>query len=63
MSTDDFRRTAAKANEIGEKAKAVGLKYAYHNHNFEFRDLGGGKTGYEILLQETDLRRSARVTQ
>jgi sugar phosphate isomerase/epimerase len=54
MSTDDFRRTAAKANEIGEKAKAVGLKYAYHNHNFEFRDLGGGKTGYEILMQETD---------
>jgi len=54
MTADDFRGIAAKANEIGQKAKAVGLKYAYHNHNFEFRDLGGGKTGYEILLQETD---------
>jgi sugar phosphate isomerase/epimerase len=54
MTADDFRAIAAKANEIGQKAKAVGLKYAYHNHNFEFRDLGGGKTGYEILLQETD---------
>jgi sugar phosphate isomerase/epimerase len=54
MSAGDFQRTAAKANEIGQKAKAVGLKYAYHNHNFEFRDLGGGKTGYEILLKETD---------
>ena len=54
MSADDFRRSAAKANEIGQKAKTVGLKYAYHNHNFEFRDLGGGKTGYEILLLETD---------
>jgi len=54
MSADDFRRTAAKANEIGQQAKTAGLKYAYHNHNFEFRDLGGGKTGYEILLLETD---------
>ena len=54
MSADDFRHIAAKANEIGQRAKAVGLKYAYHNHNFEFRDLGGGKTGYEILLLETD---------
>jgi hypothetical protein len=31
MSADDFRRIAAKANEIGQKAKAAGLKYAYHN--------------------------------
>ncbi len=54
MSADDFRRTAAKANEIAEKAKAAGMQYAYHNHNFEFRDLGDGKTGYDILLQETD---------
>jgi sugar phosphate isomerase/epimerase len=54
MSADDFRRIAAKANEIGQKARAAGLKYAYHNHNFEFRDLGGGKTGYDILLLETD---------
>jgi sugar phosphate isomerase/epimerase len=54
LSADDFRGIAAKANEIGQKAKAVGLQYAYHNHNFEFRDLGDGKTGYEILLQETD---------
>jgi sugar phosphate isomerase/epimerase len=54
MSADDFRRTAAKANEIGQRAKAAGMKYAYHNHNFEFRDLGDGKTGYEILLLETD---------
>ena len=54
MTADDFKQVAAKANEIGEKAKAAGLQYAYHNHNFEFRDLGGGQTGYEILLKETD---------
>jgi sugar phosphate isomerase/epimerase len=54
LSAGDFRRIAAKANEIGQKAEAAGMKYAYHNHNFEFRDLGDGKTGYDILLRETD---------
>ncbi len=54
MTADDFRRTAAKANEIGQQAKAVGLKYAYHNHNFEFRDAGDGQMGYDILLHETE---------
>ena len=54
MSVDDFKGIAARANEIGQKAKAASLKYAYHNHNHEFRDLGDGKTGYDILLHETD---------
>jgi sugar phosphate isomerase/epimerase len=54
MSADDFRRIAAQANEIGQRAKAAGVQYAYHNHNFEFRDLGDGKTGYDILIEETD---------
>lgn len=54
LSADDFRNVAAKANEIGQKAEAAGMQYAYHNHNFEFRNLGDGKTGYDILLRETD---------
>jgi len=54
LKVDDFKKIAALANKIGEQAKAVGLQYAYHNHNFEFRDLGGGETGYQILLHETD---------
>lgn len=54
MTADDFKQTAARANEIAKKARAVGLQYAYHNHNFEFRDLGDGQNGYDILLRETD---------
>jgi len=54
LTADDFKASAAKAGEIAGKAKAAGLQYAYHNHNFEFRDLGGGQTGYEILMRETD---------
>jgi sugar phosphate isomerase/epimerase len=54
LQADDFKAVAALANEIARKAKATGLQYAYHNHNFEFRDLGGGQSGYDILLRETD---------
>ena len=54
LTADDFKKTAAMANEIAQKAKAAGFQYAYHNHNFEFRDLGAGQTGYDILLRETD---------
>ncbi len=54
LTVDGFKRIAEKANKIGELAKAAGFRYAYHNHNFEFRDLGGGQTGYSILLSETD---------
>ncbi len=34
LSADDFRRIAEQANEIGQRAKAAGMQYAYHNHNF-----------------------------
>jgi sugar phosphate isomerase/epimerase len=54
LSADDFKRMATMANEIGESAKKRGLELAYHNHNVEFRKLQDGKTGYEILLKETD---------
>lgn len=54
LTAADFHTMAGLANEIGRKAKAAGLQYTYHNHNIEFRDLGGGETGYAILLRETD---------
>jgi len=53
LTLEDFKRMAAQANEIGRKAKEAGLQYAYHNHNFEFKDYGG-QTGYDLLLKETD---------
>lgn len=54
MTADDFRRQAALANRIGESARKRGLQFAYHNHNFEFRQVEGKTTGYEIFLRETD---------
>ncbi len=54
MSLDDAKRTAEFANRIGEAAKRAGLQYAYHNHDAEFADQGGGAVGYDLLLRETD---------
>ncbi len=51
---DDAKRTAAYANQIGEKAKQAGLQYAYHNHHKEFTEVGQGQTFYDVLLKETD---------
>lgn len=54
LTADDFKRIAERANHIGEETKKAGVQFGYHNHTHEFRDLGDGKTGYSILLAETD---------
>ena len=53
-SLDDYKKLAVKFNSAGEIAKSAGLQLAYHNHDFEFKDWGGGKTGYEVIMKETD---------
>ena len=53
---DDYKRMAAKFNQAAILCEKSGLKLAYHNHNFEFKDQGSGVTGYEILLSETDAK-------
>jgi sugar phosphate isomerase/epimerase len=50
---DDFKRLAAECNRLGEEAKSAGLRFAYHNHDFEFVPLEG-RIPYDVLLAETD---------
>jgi len=57
---DDVRRSAgtwrAVANEfnrIGERARGRGLRFAYHNHDFEFVRVDG-VLPFDLLLAETD---------
>ena len=50
---DDVKRVAAAFNRIGERCRAAGLQFAYHNHDFEFA-LIEGKMLYDVLLAETD---------
>ena len=53
-SLDDYKKVAEKINKTAVEAKAAGMKFAYHNHDFEFKDWGEGKTGMDIFLKETD---------
>lgn len=53
---EDWKRHAKLLNKAGEKLADEGVKLAYHNHQFEFDDLGGGTTAMEILMTETDPR-------
>lgn len=53
-SLDDYKKLAEKLNEAAIEAKAAGMKLLYHNHNFEFKDWGEGKTGFDVFVKETD---------
>jgi len=54
ITLDEAKRTVELANRIGEAAQRAGLQFIYHNHNFEFDDVGGGQTGYDLILKDTD---------
>ena len=49
---DDFKAIANRLNKAGELCKAAGMKLAYHNHDFEFKQIGGTSL-YDVLLRET----------
>jgi sugar phosphate isomerase/epimerase len=49
-----FAALGDRFNRIGEKARAAGLGFAYHNHNFEFETFGGTTPAYDTLLARTD---------
>ncbi len=53
-SLDDYKKLAENLNKAGKLVKDAGMKLAYHNHDFEFKDWGGGKTGFDVLLNDTD---------
>jgi sugar phosphate isomerase/epimerase len=50
---DDWKRHAALFNKAGAQAKAAGLRFAYHNHDFELKSIDGQRP-LDLLLSETD---------
>ncbi|MGV7211810.1 sugar phosphate isomerase/epimerase family protein [Bradyrhizobium sp. UFLA05-112] len=56
QTIDDWKRICDDLNRIGELAAGSGLTLAYHNHDFEFRELAGGIQPYDVLLSRTDER-------
>jgi len=40
-------------NQIGEKCNVAGLRFGYHNHDFEFKEIEG-QLMYDYMLNNTD---------
>jgi sugar phosphate isomerase/epimerase len=51
---DDMLRTMEIFNKSGELCKKSGMRFGYHNHNFEFKETLNGKQLYDIILDNTD---------
>ena len=52
-SLESFQRAADQFNKWGEKTKSMGMRFGFHNHNYEFQRFGQ-TTGFETLLARTD---------
>ena len=50
-SIEGVRKFIADYTPAMKKIRAAGLRFAYHNHAFEFEDLGG-TNAYEVLIKE-----------
>jgi len=53
LTLDDYRWIAGEFNKIGEKVKAAGMTFGYHNHGPEFI-VESGVMPYDELLRLTD---------
>ena len=49
-----LKRFLAVFNKSGELCKKSGMKFGYHNHDFEFNTKVDGMLLYDIILKETD---------
>ena len=52
-TVDDFKRIADKLSAAAAICKKEGLKFGYHNHNFEWKQVDG-TTFYDTILTQTD---------
>ncbi len=52
QTADDARRIAERVNTLAEQAKAHGLRFGYHNHQWEFTNRVDGRPVYDLFVEE-----------
>lgn len=52
-SLDNYKKVAGNLNKWGAEAEKRGMKFGFHNHNYEFKQLGNSN-GWNTLLSRTD---------
>jgi sugar phosphate isomerase/epimerase len=50
----DFKQFMDIFNKSGELCKKQGMKFGYHNHDFEFNTQLNGQNLYDLIMQFTD---------
>ncbi|HEV7993296.1 MAG TPA: sugar phosphate isomerase/epimerase [Gemmatimonadaceae bacterium] len=53
-SPEFYKGFPALLNKFGAQAKGAGLRFAHHNHDFEFDTLGGSTPVIETVMANTD---------
>lgn len=53
-NVEKYKKMIADWNKVGEIMKNVGIQFAYHNHNFEFKPVDGLVPYYDVFLKEMD---------
>lgn len=51
-NAEGYVKLGKKLSFIGRQISHAGLGFAYHNHGYEFADLGG-RTGFDIIVDQT----------
>ena len=52
QTIDNYKKVAESFNKAGEECKRLGIKFGYHNHEYEFESKEG-KVLYDVLLDNT----------
>ncbi len=58
---EDWRNFARRANAVGEKCAAQGMKFTYHHHSHEFVRLENGQRPIDILVEEMNPKTTSFV--
>ncbi len=53
QTPDTYKKVAERFNKAGEEAMKRGIKFGYHNHDFEFEKYNGVPL-YNLLLEHSD---------
>jgi len=53
-NVESYKKMVGDWNEVGKIMKSVGIQFAYHNHNFEFKNINGIVPYYDIYMPEMD---------
>ena len=52
QTVDNYKRVAEAFNKAGESCKKLGVKFGYHNHEYEF-EAENGEVLYDVLMDNT----------